>query len=222
MNGNRKEKASPTSEERLLIVLVAILVALVLLVIVGGTFLYFQFKKSTPVGAISAPGTSIRVSEPGEQAPVERKSISVFFLATTHLKLVSESREIIVSKTLAQMAKASLNLLFSGPESNDLKATISQEAQVLATFYQPDEKRMYVDLNATFFRKIPGHTLSEWAAIYSVVNTVCSLSENIESVAFLEEGKPVEQSTGNWDWRRPFYPELAWTQFTRSDSDIVE
>lgn len=214
MNGNRSRKASSSGEERLLIILVAILVALVLLIIVGGAFLYYQFREGAPIAlpptVISSPPSPVA----GDDETVERRTILVYFLSPAYLKLVGEPREIMVPQTLARIAKTALEALCDGPQSSDLKDTVPKEAKVLATFHEPNEKRLYVDLNASFYRHLPGHTLSEWAAIYSVVNTVCALSNDIESVVFLEEGKPVEQSPGNWSWRGPFFPDLAWTQYT--------
>jgi len=212
MPGRTRKKKKKSSDERILLFLISVLIFLVLVLIVGGVFLYAQIEKK---GAMTV--SPAIVAQPMQKDSEENKNletVKIFFLSPADFKLVAEPHDVLRSRTEAQEVKRALQALLEGPRSPDLKGTTPPQSQVLAVFHDTDEKMVFLDMNASFYRNLPGHLLAEWAAIYSVVNTVCGLSEKIQSVTFLEEGKTVTESPGLWDWSHAFEPDLAWVRYT--------
>jgi len=190
--------------------------------IAGGGFLYFQIRSDKQVTL--PPGmVSHRTPDQTQDVPLSGEEIQVFFLSPADMKLVGEPRRIHDSKTLVERATRALEALLTGPETADLLATIPDQSRLHAVYHDPEARLLYVDFAATFYRNLPGHSLAEWAAIYSVVNTLCSLTEEIQAVVFLEDGKPLSSSPGNWNWDQAFQPDKAWVRYsTPGDEQAVE
>lgn len=213
MPEDSSNRRATRTEERLLIGLVALLVALVLLMIVGGVFVYLQIR-TNPQATLSPGMVSRRAPGTEPEYPTSGETIESFFLSPADMKLVAETRWIRESKTMVDRATRALETLLDGPDSSDLIATLPAQAKLLSVYHDPESRQLYVDFAAAFYRNLPGHSLAEWAAIYSVVNTLCSLTDEIQAVIFLEDGRPITSSPGNWNWDQPFRPDRAWVRYS--------
>lgn len=134
----------------------------------------------TPIGYLTSNDIDIEQ----EQGAVVGKNVKLYF-ATENRTLSEEWRDLKLTDTVP-LAESLINELIKGPEKEGLYPTLSPETKVISV--EVTEGVAYVNMSAGFVEKNKGDIEKEFAAVYSVVQTLTELPE-IEGVQFLIEGK---------------------------------
>lgn len=193
---------------------IAILFVLVLFCAGTAAFLYFQVK-NTP-DPLPVPQELLKKPEPaqrpaGQELPV-RQELKLFFLNQEQDQLTPETRWMETTSVISEKVKSALGALISGPEAKGNVSTIPGGTRLLGVFWDQPDSRMYVNFSEELVNNNPGHSLSEWAAIYSIVNTVAAQSVAVKDVQILVNGESGKDLNTVWDWSLPFTPEKIFVQ----------
>lgn len=132
--------------------------------------------------------------------------VPLYFLSMDQRFLVRERRAVALKGRLEERLSAILRELLEGPKLRNLLRTIPPETRVQSLFWEEAQGRVVISLSREFLEHRPGHTLAEWASIYSLVNTVADQDSSIRSVQILVDGELVEDGTV-WDLSEPFAPD---------------
>lgn len=135
---------------------------------------------NSPIGYLT--NNDIDIEE--EQKVADGKSIKLYF-ATEDGTLKEEWRRVKITDTVP-VAERLITELIKGPEVEGLHATLSPETKLISL--EITEGVAYVNMSAGFAEKNKGDEKKEFAAVYSIVNTLTSLPE-INGVQFLIDGK---------------------------------
>ena len=114
--------------------------------------------------------------------------VTLFFVNRDGTALRRERRELSLGIT-DPLFKAVVNALISGPNSSDAIATIPAGTVLKDIFVKNGV--CYVDFNAEFQKNYLGGETLEKLTIYSIVNSLCSIS-GINKVQILIDGKRVD------------------------------
>lgn len=194
---------------------IAVLFVLVLCCAGTAAFLFFQIS-NTP-SPIPVPEEMLKKSAPtpkqtGEEQPV-LTDIKLYFLNSDLDQLVAENRRIETRNSISERVKTALETLIAGPQTKGYVSAIPGGTQLQSVFWDDEpDFRMYVNFSEELIRNNPGHSLSEWATIYSIVNTVTAQSPAIKEVQILVNGESVKDTNTVWDWSLPFTPEKIFVQ----------
>jgi hypothetical protein len=200
---NREQKA---------MLVVSAALGLVILVLVAGT-LHLSRQSRLPM-AVTLPRQA-------DDTPEKEVTLGEFTAVDLHffdpqqdaLALVRSSLSLARRPdNLPRLIRLAFESLQSPPPRAGILPAIPEGSLLEAVFVDPASRTAYLSLNEKWFRNHPGGAIEGWAAIYSIVNTVCSLSANIESVVFLKQGRSFRQGPGGWDFSRPFRPDDSRTR----------
>ncbi len=129
------------------------------------------------------------------------ETVKLYFANREKTELVVEERKIEVSHNQPR-EKYVMQQLISGPESNELVATIPDSTK-LKDITTTEDGICYVNLSADFLDQQDAGTQTELLAVNSIVYSLTGLS-NIEKVQFLIEGEKIDESRGHLDFSKPF------------------
>jgi len=140
-------------------------------------------------------------------APLQRRGVAIFSPAEDGAGLIAECHEIFDTATPGDRAKQIVADLISGPtHAGALRAIPSttrlRQAYVLGSV-------IYLDFSAELAEEIGGGSENELLAVYAIVNSVAINVTEIDRVAILIGGRPVETLNGHVDLRRPLKPDLS-------------
>lgn len=198
------EQPSTTGKlTRLEYILLLLLVAVVTAAATG--FGVFYFQRAEPEDADG--GYEAFLPDAEELPPGD---YTLYFFSPREGILVAEVREAPAAPDLETRIRVALAELARGPETSGLVATVTSGLSLRAVYREPDRPLAYLDLAGPLAPREESTPLEAWAAVYSVVNTVVELGEEIDRVQFLRDGAPVEEPLGGWDLSAPLEPESAW------------
>ncbi len=143
-----------------------------------------SLRTGTPLGALGTADVSL--AGPGGGTPL---LATLYFADPTGTYLLPESRQI----TLAEgdtPERAIVTEVIRGPASSGLISTLSPATAVLSA--ETYSGTCFVNMNRAFLENGNGSDTQVSAAVYSIVNALCTVPE-IESVRFLVEGETVEK-----------------------------
>lgn len=103
------------------------------------------------------------------------------------------------------IAKAVAEGVIAGPESDELLPGITDDVKVLSASVDKDSSTCVIDLSSEFAEKNTGGTTIEMMAIYSIVNSLCSLP-GVENVKINIEGDE-NAFFGHFDISEPIEPD---------------
>lgn len=135
---------------------------------------------NTPIGYLSKNDIDI---EEEDDLSLE-KNLKLYFYSDIGT-LCEEWRTVKITDT-APIAEYLIAELIKGPQKEGLSRAVSPETKLISV--EVTEGVAYVNMTASFAEKNKGDSKKEWAAVYSVVNTLLDLPE-INGVQFLIEGK---------------------------------
>ena len=139
--------------------------------------------------------------------------IPLYFQTLEQTQLVRVSRQVEPADTVPERAKVALQELLAGPRSRGLITPIPKGTELISAFWDKTNQRIYANFSDALIENHPGHTLSEWATIYSIVNTVVAQTPQIEEVQILVNGQPIREDRFNWDWSLPFKPDELFLEY---------
>ena len=188
---------------------VTIIVVILVLVIVGFSGGTYYMWKSTQIPILSPPlqrasqtstnpvavGTTpgrLYYFEPGRES-----------LTRQPVNLPLEQR----AENLSRLIRLAWDELRQPPALPSLVSPIPPDSEIEAVFVDLSQRTVYLSLNEAYYRNHPGGTVEGWASLYAIVNTVCSISSNIEKVVLLRQGRPAREGPGGWDYSRPYRPD---------------
>lgn len=159
-----------------------------------------------------------RVEPPPRAAQVGTFVGTLFFAAPGGEGLVREGRELETSEGIEDGIELLVDELISGPVG-DLGPTLPANARVLGV--RVNGTLAQIDFGHELPEGLPAGSSAEMAAVYSVVDTVCTNYAQIKMVQILVEGAAVENLKGHLDLKNPLAPDYS-LEKTDKDKDKDE
>ena len=201
---NREQKA---------VAIVAAILALITLGLLGGTF-YLWHGRAMP----KIPRSASSLASPAALDSIPAGSTSAWLyyfdperdsLVRIPVRFPIESRP----ENLPQLIRLAWARLQQPAELPGLVSPLPPGSEIESVFIDPKHRTLYLGLNDAYYFNHPGGTIEGWATVYSVVNTLCSLSPMIEKAILLREDRMVRQGPGGWDYSRAFRPDETIVRF---------
>ncbi len=203
---------------RTLLIIILSILFLVSLTAVG--YLFFQLDSQPPqitLPPLPTPSTPIKSRE----TELKQTGINVFYLTKDYTQLESERRTIFKPDSITNLVLAALKELVRRPVSSNLINPIPKNTKIENVFWSEEEGRIYVSFSEELLDNKSEHALSEWAIIYSIVNTAADQSPRIKDVQILINGEIIQSENTVWDWSLPFAPDKTFVRYNIS-TDFIE
>ncbi len=206
---------------RTLLILFLIVLLLCSLGVIGYLYSNTEFETVViPVPQVTSTPTPVPTPKQEENQPdLTRMDIHLYFLTPNHRQLAVENREITSTHSITERIRQAVENLLEGPISRELINPIPKEAELQSVFWDEKEGRVYVSFTPSLLDNPTGHSLSEWATIYSIVNTVAAQSSAIKDVQLLVDGQEVQSQQTLWDWSLPFEPDTTFVRYSGSEEE---
>lgn len=195
------------------IAFIALCVGLILVMGLGVFLLISSLRQ--PAQRTALPPMSV-ANTPRDPA-VDGHMVPLYFLSSDHRYLARERRAVVLDGRLEERLSAIVEELLAGPKLRNLLPTMPPGTRLQSLFWDEKEHRVVISLSRDFLDRRPGHTLAEWASIYSLVNTVADQGSSIRSVQILVDGKLVEEGTV-WDFSEPFAPDHTFVLYGSAEA----
>jgi germination protein M len=163
-------------------------------------------------GCDNAPAPSEQlledVEERQDQPAESAKDSAILYFANSEAdKLVKEKREINASEQ--EMKKVILEELIKGPQNPGLERTVPEDVKVLGVTVK--EGIASADFSKELRVSHWGGSTGEILTVYSIVNTLCHLSD-VEQVRFYIEGQEIVELLGHMDLSSAVHPDWGMVQ----------
>lgn len=135
---------------------------------------------------------------------VTEKTVTVYFPDENVMYVEGEER-VIKGENEVDFVKAVFAEILKGPESERLNPSLRGDVKLLSV--NVDKGICTVDLSEEFALYNTGGSAMESMAIYSIVNSVCSL-EGIDKVKINIEGNSEAEFGGHFYMGEPFEPDV--------------
>ncbi len=196
--------------------------AVLLMVLVVALGVLFILRHTSPaveptaIRTVTAPAGEEAQRRPGEQA------IALYFLSREEPLLVKETRWVPEDPNVENLIALTVAALVAGSTDDSLVSPLPAGTRLLSCFLQEEKRLAVLDMSSECVDGQSGDTFSEWAVIYSLVNSVASISPRIAEVLLVCEGQPVQEpfqeNPGAWDWSFPFQPDMTFVRYRPSSS----
>lgn len=125
-------------------------------------------RQGNPVGVLAASDFILNTSNVNS---FERASLTLYFADETGEKLVAEEREVMhsINTSLEQLV---VEQLIAGPQQAGHFATLPAECKILSI--SVTDNTCYINFDSSFLGQVP--TASEYASIYSIVNSLSEMT----------------------------------------------
>lgn len=117
----------------------------------------------------------------------ENRVLKLYF-STNDARLLPEYRTVKLSDTIT-LEHYIVSELIKGPTEKNLSPTLSSDTMVISA--ESADGTAYINMSQSFIDKNSGTPDKEQRAVYSIVNSVCEVS-NVNDVQILIEGKKVD------------------------------
>lgn len=158
---------------------IIIIIILILLLVIGGAWLLFGKTKEEKE-------TEYTPQEEISDEQLRQTIVSLYFQDKSTNELTQEGRLIDAKLLLNEPYKTLMELLIQGPKNEKLVNVIPEGTKVNKIELKNDI--LYVDLSKEFIENHQGGEELESNTIYSIVNTMTSLTE-VNGVKILIDGK---------------------------------
>ena len=144
--------------------------------------------------------------EPSRLAPLAAdlegtRGVYLYFGAPNADTLVAEYRDVVVKDRPADQVRAIYRELLAGP-STPLVGLFPDGTELLDTYWT-ERGTLYLDWNRALVQGLHVGTGREWMLLASIVRTARENLPDVQRVAILVEGEPVESIGGHFDTRFP-------------------
>lgn len=119
--------------------------------------------------------------------------------------LVAEYRDVVVKDRPVDQVRAIFRELISGPSGN--RTTPFPDGTELLNTYWTTRGTLYLDWNRTFAAAFRGGSGRERQLLASIVRTAADNLPQVQRVAILVEGSPIETVGGHYDTLHPLLAE---------------
>jgi spore germination protein GerM len=159
-----------------------------------------------------APG-SAAAEEDGEIEPQSEElrtvTVEVYFPSAAADGLVGEFREIFDTATPGDRIKQIIADLISGPTTAECLRAVTPGTRLRQVYVLPDGTA-YLDFSSELTEGVAGGSMTELLTVYSIVDSVAFNLSEVQRVAILVNGRPIETMNGHLDLRRPLKPNASW------------
>lgn len=143
---------------------------------------------------------------PGRMLPLAAdlegtRGVYLFFAAPGADSLVSEYRDVVVKDRPADQVRAVYRELLAGPTGK--LAPLFPDGTELLSAYLTERGTLYLDWNRALVSGFRGGTGRERLLLSSIVRTAHENFPDVDEVAILVEGEPVESVGGHFDSMLP-------------------
>jgi len=138
-----------------------------------------------------------------------QKEITIYFLTEDCSRLEGEKRTVLSPESIPERVHKALDEMLRGPVSTKLLKPVPANTQIQSVFWDDVTGRISVSFSDELVQGNPGHALSEWVTIYSIVDTAAEQSPAVKEVQLLVNGEPVNNAFTIWDWSLPFLPDKS-------------
>lgn len=157
------------------------IIILVLILIAVGVWYFFFYNKNAQTST-----NEITPEEEISDEQMRQTIVALYFYSEETQSLVPEGRLIDVKELLENPYIKLMELLIEGPQNEGLSKTIPDGTKVNKAEMKGDI--LYLDLSKEFIENHSGGEDKESTTIYSIVNTMTSLTE-VDSVKILINGE---------------------------------
>lgn len=157
-----------------------IITIIIILILIGVGVWYFLRKNKTQEVNEIIPEEEI------SEEQMRQTIVSLYFYDENSKSIVSEGRLIDAKELVKEPYKKLMELLIEGPQNQGLSKTIPDGTKLNKAELKGDI--LYLDLSKEFIENHAGGEEQESATIYSIVNTMTTLTE-INSVKILIDGE---------------------------------
>lgn len=137
--------------------------------------------------------------------PLRTATVEIYFPSAVSDGLVGEFREIFDTATPGDRAKQIVADLISGPTSDDCLRALSPSTRLRQAYVLADGTA-YLDFSSELTEGMGGGSMTELLTVYSIVDSVAFGIREVQRVAILVNGRPLETMNGHLDLRRPLKP----------------
>jgi len=152
----------------------------------------------------AAPATETETKEEADE-PLRTATVEIYFPSALSDGLVGEFREIFDTATPGDRAKQIIADLISGPTSDDCLRAVSPSTR-LRQAYVLGDGTAYLDFSSALTEGVGGGSMTELLTVYAIVDSVAFGVREVQRVAILVNGRPLETMNGHLDLRRPLKP----------------
>lgn len=156
-----------------------IIIILVISIILLGLWWYFNMQEKQEI-------EEYKPEEEISDEQLRQTIVSLYFLNKDTKELIPEGRLIDVKLLLNDPYTTLMQLLIDGPKNERLEKTIPEGTKI--NKIELKKNIIYLDLSKEFIENHPGGEENESKTIYSIVNTMTSLTE-IDGVQILIDGE---------------------------------
>ncbi|HPO09291.1 MAG TPA: GerMN domain-containing protein, partial [bacterium] len=173
------------------------------------------------VSSMRSPSAALELPPiPATEEPSDENNtftVPLYFLSSDHRLLVKERRTLVLSGRLEERLETLVRALIDGPGVRNLLPTIPEGTRLQSLFWDEAQKCVVLSLSREFIDRRPGHALSEWASIYSLVNTLADHDSSIQTIQILVDGELVEDGL-LWDLTEPLAPDKTFVFYDSAES----
>lgn len=182
--------------------------------VVRATMLLVSFACSAPdenvaplEPAAAEPGdASIEDEATAPDQPLRTATVEVYFPSAVDDGLVGEFREIFDTATPGDRVKQIIADLISGPTTAQCMRAVPPGTRLRQAYVLADGTA-YLDFSSELTEGIGGGSMKELLTVYSIVDSVAFNLREVQRVAILVNGRPIETMNGHLDLRRPLNPD---------------
>jgi spore germination protein GerM len=135
--------------------------------------------------------------------------VEVYFPSASRDGLVGEFREIFSTATPGDRAKQIVADLISGPTTGKCLRAVPKSTRLRQVYVLADGTA-YIDFSPELTEGIGGGSMKELLTVYSIVDSVAFNVREVQRVAILVNGQPIETMNGHLDLRSPLKPNPRW------------
>lgn len=157
-----------------------IITIIIILILIGVGVWYFLGKNKTKEVNEIIPEEEI------SEEQMRQTIVSLYFYDKNTKTLISEGRLIDAKELVKEPYKKLMELLIAGPQNQGLSKTIPDGTKLNKAELKGDI--LYLDLSKEFIENHAGGEEQESATVYSIVNTMTTLTE-VNSVKILIDGE---------------------------------
>jgi spore germination protein GerM len=137
--------------------------------------------------------------------PLGTATVEVYFPSAREDGLLGEFRQIFNTATPGDRVKQIIADLISGPTSGACLRAVSPNTR-LRQAYVLSDGTAYLDFSSELTEGIGGGSMRELLTVYAIVDSVALGVREVQRVAILVNGRPLETMNGHLDLRRPLKP----------------
>ena len=167
--------------------------------------------ETTPSGEEAVEQAGEQVGEEASEEPVELRTVTVevYFPSAVADGLVGEFREIFDTAMPGDRVKQIVADLISGPVTDQCARAVTPGTRLRQVYVMADGTA-YLDFSSELTEGIGGGSMKELLTVYAIVDSVAFNLSEVQRVAILVNGRPIETMNGHLDLRRPLKPSARW------------